>query len=86
MDIYSSAHEQGMICAGPVRENRCPITEKERFAHWIRRSDAGILSGVNTGAAEWESKNMHTVGEEFGFLIIFGCIKRKTILSNVIDG
>ena len=50
------------------KDAQCP--QKQKFAEWIRRDVDGIAEDVNTGSVEWVEKNMPTVGEEFGFLII----------------
>ena len=51
MDLYISAHEQAMICAGPVRGNQCPMPGEERFIDRVRGKEAGIVADVNTGSA-----------------------------------
>ena len=51
-------------------ETNAQSPEKKRFVVRIRRKGDGITTDVNTGEVEWEAKNMPTVGEEFGFLII----------------
>ena len=50
MGLCGSARAQAMICAGSSRRNQCPMPGKKRFVERIRWMEAGIETGVNTGA------------------------------------
>ena len=45
---------------------------KKKFVEWAKRKESGTKEDVNAGGIEWEEKNMHTAGEEFGVLINTG--------------
>ena len=67
MIAYKNPYVEYLL-KGNGKGDQCP--KKKKFAERIRWGEEGIISDVNTGEVEWEVKNMPTVGEGFGFLII----------------
>ena len=69
-----------------IEEGNRGHIDMEKFLAWVMRKDVGIAAGDEGGTVERRdhAKNIPTVGEEFGFLIIPRGIKKHTISKKVI--